>query len=87
MVERIGQGLGAWGGALFVYNLPKWLVESGAFLNSIRALTFKHWIAIDKADSLPIPNRLSPKGPTPRTFDRDSVRIPNYMLADTVGKT
>lgn len=73
------------GGALFVYNLPKWLVEYGAFLNSIRGLTFKHWIAIDKAHSLPIPNRLSPshygmlyyvKGSTPRVFDRDAVRIP-----------
>jgi len=73
------------GGALFVYNLPKWLVEIGAFLNAIRGLTFKHWIAIDKAHSLPIPNRLSPshygmlyyiKGSTPRVFNRDAVRIP-----------
>jgi site-specific DNA-methyltransferase (adenine-specific) len=73
------------GGALFVYNLPKWLIEYGAFLNSIRSLSFKHWIAIDKAHSLPIPNRLSPshygmlyyiKGEKPRVFDRDAVRFP-----------
>jgi site-specific DNA-methyltransferase (adenine-specific) len=73
------------GGALFVYNLPKWLIEYGTFLNSIRKLTFKHWIAIDKAHSLPIPNRLSPshygmlyyiKGEKPRVFDRDAVRFP-----------
>jgi len=47
------------GGALFVYNLPKWLISYGAHLNSKAALSFKHWIAIDKAHSLPIPNRLS----------------------------
>ena len=73
------------GGALFVYNLPKWLIEYGAFLNSDSSLTFKHWIAINKPHSLPIPNRLSPahygmlfyiKGQKPRVFNRDSVRIP-----------
>ncbi|HEV2988638.1 MAG TPA: site-specific DNA-methyltransferase [Candidatus Angelobacter sp.] len=73
------------GGALFVYNLPKWLIAYGAFLNSQRDLTFKHWVAIDKAHSLPIPGRLSPshygmlyyiKGAKPRVFDRDAVRIP-----------
>lgn len=48
------------GGALFLYNLPKWLIEYGAYLNSSLQMTFKHWIAIDKAHSLPIPNRLSP---------------------------
>src|SRR5271157_1429612 len=73
------------GGALFVYNLPKWLMSYGAHLNANPALRFKHWIAIDKAHSLPIPNRLSPshygmlyyvKGTRPRVFDRDAVRIP-----------
>lgn len=73
------------GGALFVYNLPQWLIEYGSHLNAKTELTFKHWIAIDKAHSLPIPNRLSPshygmlyyiKGEKPRFFDRDAVRIP-----------
>ena len=73
------------GGALFIYNLPKWLIEYGAFLNSLQEMTFKHWIAIDKAHSLPIPNRLSPshyglvyyiKGERPRVFQRDLVRTP-----------
>jgi site-specific DNA-methyltransferase (adenine-specific) len=50
----------ATGGALFIYNLPKWLIEYGGFLNSLPSMKFKHWIAIDKAHSLPIPNRLSP---------------------------
>jgi site-specific DNA-methyltransferase (adenine-specific) len=73
------------GGALFIYNLPKWLMEYGSYLSSLPEMTFKHWIAVDKAHSLPIPNRLSPshygmlyyiKGPKPRVFNRDSVRTP-----------
>ena len=73
------------GGAFFTYNLPKWLMPQGTFLSSIPGMTFKHWIAVDKAHSLPIPNRLSTshygmlyfiKGDKPRVFDRDAVRIP-----------
>jgi len=73
------------GGALFVYNIPKWLVEIAAFLNSIEGLSFRHWIAIAKPHSLPIPQRLSPshygmlyyiKGKKPRVFSRDQVRLP-----------
>lgn len=72
------------GGALFVYNLPKWLVPIGAHLNSIQ-MSFRHWIAVYKPISLPIPNRLSPshygllyyvKGEKPRCFNRDAVRVP-----------
>lgn len=73
------------GGALFIYNLPKWLIEYGSYINSFPEMTFKHWIAVDKAHSLPIPNRLSPshygllyfiKGKKPRVFNRDLVRTP-----------
>lgn len=73
------------GGALFVYNLPKWLIQYGFFLQQRPELMFKHWIAIDKAHSLPIPDRLSPshygmlyfiKGKKPRVFNRDDVRTP-----------
>ena len=73
------------GGGLFVYNPPKWLMDFGCYLNSFREMTFKHWIAIDKAHSLPIPDRLSPshygmlyyiKGKRPRVFSRDAVRTP-----------
>jgi site-specific DNA-methyltransferase (adenine-specific) len=73
------------GGALFLYNLPKWLMPLGTFLSSLDGMNFKHWIAIDKAHSLPIPNRLSTshygmlyfiKGDRPRVFNRDDVRIP-----------
>jgi site-specific DNA-methyltransferase (adenine-specific) len=73
------------GGALFLYNLPKWLMPLGAFLLAQPAMTFKHWIAVEKAHSLPIPNRLSTshygmlyfiKGERPRIFNRDAVRVP-----------
>jgi site-specific DNA-methyltransferase (adenine-specific) len=73
------------GGAIFVYNLPKWLIPIGWYLNSFESLTFKHWIAVNKPHSLPIPGRLSPshygmlyyvKGNRPRVFNRDAVRIP-----------
>ena len=73
------------GGALFVYNLPKWLMHLGTFLSSLEGMMFKHWIAVDKAHSMPIPNRLSTthygllyfiKGDKPRVFNRDAVRIP-----------
>jgi len=72
------------GGALFVYNLPKWQIPIGGFLDSL-GMRFRHWIAVYKPTSLPIPNRLSPshygllyyiKGEKPRIFNRDAVRIP-----------
>lgn len=72
------------GGALFVYNLPKWLVPIGSHLNLL-GMSFRHWIAIYKPTSLPIPMRLSPshygllyyvKGEKPRIFNRDRVRVP-----------
>ena len=69
------------GGAFFLYNLPKWNVLLGAYLNEL-GLTFRHWIAIEISASLPIPGRLHPshysllyytKG-KPKTFRR--VRTP-----------
>ena len=32
------------GGALFLYNLPKWLMDYGCYLNSLPEMTFKHSI-------------------------------------------
>lgn len=69
------------GGALFVYNLPRWNTFLGAFLN--KHLTFRHWIAVDIKFSLPIAGRLYPshysllyyiKGDRPATFASD--RLP-----------
>lgn len=47
------------GGALFVYNLPKWNILLGAFLTE-EGLMFRHWIAVNIKLSLPIPGRLYP---------------------------
>lgn len=69
------------GGALFVYNLPKWNVLLGAFLMH-QGLEFRHWISIEISACLPIPGRLHPshysllyytKG-KPKTFRR--IRTP-----------
>ncbi len=69
------------GGALFVYNIPKWNIVIGNFLME-SGLTFRHWIAVNIKLSLPIPGRLYPshysllyytKG-KPRTFRR--IRTP-----------
>lgn len=69
------------GGALFVYNLPKWNIAIGAYLME-RGLLFRHSIAIDMKNGLPIQGRLYPshysllyftKG-KPKTFRR--IRTP-----------
>jgi site-specific DNA-methyltransferase (adenine-specific) len=69
------------GGALFVYNLPRWNVLLGAHLVEL-GLTFRHWIAIEMSASFPIAGRLHPshygllyftKG-KPKTFRR--IRTP-----------
>ena len=69
------------GGALFIYNLPKWNIPLGAFLME-HGMEFRHWIAIEISSCLPIPKRLHPshysllyytKG-KPKTFRR--IRTP-----------
>jgi site-specific DNA-methyltransferase (adenine-specific) len=46
------------GGALFVFNLPRWCVEYGAFLNR-QGMMFRHWIAMRMPKILPIPMRMA----------------------------
>ena len=69
------------GGSLFVYNLPKWNIPCGAFLQE--HLIFRHWIVVDIKFGLPIPGRLYPshysllyytKG-KPKVFNRPRVPI------------
>jgi site-specific DNA-methyltransferase (adenine-specific) len=69
------------GGAVFLYNLPKWNVLLGAYLTSL-GMQFRHWIAVEISACLPIPGRLHPshysllyytKG-KPKTFRR--IRTP-----------
>lgn len=70
------------GGALFVFNLPRWLVEYGAFLNH-NGMLFRHWIAMRMPKAYPRGQRLSPahygclyytKG-EPKTFNRIFVPV------------
>lgn len=70
------------GGSFFLYNLPKWNLALGAFLNE--RLTFRHWVAIEMTYSLPIVGRLYPshysllyycKGPRPSVFRPDRLPI------------
>ncbi len=48
------------GGALFVYNLPKWNIVLGAYLMNLPEMQFRHSIAIEMKSGLPIPGRLYP---------------------------
>jgi len=70
------------GGALLLWNLPKWNLLLGGFL--ARHLTFRHWIAVDIKYTLPIAKRLYPshyallyfiKGKKPAIFHPDRVPI------------
>lgn len=47
------------GAALFLYNLPKWNIRLGAYLSQL-GLDFRHWIAIEQKNTLPIQGRLYP---------------------------
>ncbi|MGB6075783.1 MAG: site-specific DNA-methyltransferase [Candidatus Acidiferrales bacterium] len=69
------------GGSIFIYNLPKWNISIGAYLNKL-GMEFRHWISIEISACLPIPGRLHPshysllyysKG-KPKTFRR--IRTP-----------
>ena len=43
----------------FLYNLPKWNILFAAHLMALH-MEFRHWIAIDMKNCLPIPGRLYP---------------------------
>lgn len=70
------------GGALFLWNIPKWNIPLGAYLG--QRLSFRHWISVDIKYSLPIQNRLYPshysllyyiKGDKPAIFHPDRTPI------------
>ncbi len=70
------------GGSFFLYNLPKWNVALGSFINE--RLTFRHLIAIEMTSTLPIAGRLYPshysllyycKGARPRVFTPDRLAM------------
>ena len=62
------------GGALFVYNLPKWNILIGAFLTEMGML-FRHWVAVSIKLSLPIPGRLYPAHYSLLYFTKGKPRI------------
>ncbi|MBE9124996.1 MULTISPECIES: DNA-methyltransferase [unclassified Coleofasciculus] len=47
------------GGSLFVFNLPKWCIEYGAYLNQ-QGMWFRHWIACRMPKAFPRGKRMSP---------------------------
>jgi site-specific DNA-methyltransferase (adenine-specific) len=47
------------GGSLFVFNLPRWCIEYGAYLNR-RGMWFRHWIACRMPKAFPRGKRMSP---------------------------
>jgi site-specific DNA-methyltransferase (adenine-specific) len=48
------------GGALFIYHLPKFLIDLGAWLNSIHLVDYKAWIALKMKSGFPIKGRIHP---------------------------
>lgn len=71
------------GASLFLWNLPKWNLPLGVFLEE--RLTFRHWISVDIKYTLPIPGRLYPshysllyfvKGKKPAIFHPDRLPVP-----------
>lgn len=71
------------GGSLFIYNIPKWLIHIGSFLNE-SGMLFRHWIALTMKNTYPRGNILYPahygllyytKG-EPRVFNKLRVPIP-----------
>jgi len=71
------------GGALFLWNLPKWNLPLGAYTGE--KLTFRNWISVDLKYSLPIQGRLYPshysllyfiKGKKPGIFHPDRIPTP-----------
>lgn len=47
------------GGSLFIFNLPKWCIEYGAYLNQ-KGMLFRHWIAWRMPKAFPRGKRMSP---------------------------
>jgi site-specific DNA-methyltransferase (adenine-specific) len=46
------------GGSLFVYHIPKTLIDIGAYLNYFDDMEFRNWIAIKMKNGFPANNRL-----------------------------
>lgn len=71
------------GGALFIYNIPKWCTYYADFLN--KRLSFRSWIGVDMKFNLPLSGRLYPahyallyyiKGDKPSVFNNQRIPLP-----------
>ena len=72
------------GGALWIYNIPRWAIPTGAhIMTNHPEMMFRHQVAISMKNGLPIPGKLSPahysalyftKG-KPKTFSRPRTPI------------
>ncbi|ABX05394.1 MAG TPA: site-specific DNA-methyltransferase [Herpetosiphon sp.] len=71
------------GGAILLFNLPKWLISYGSYLNQA-GMMFRHWIACRMPKAFPRGKKLSPahygllyytKG-EPSTFNKVYIPIP-----------
>lgn len=67
------------GGALWIYNLPKWNIPIGAHIMQNKHMQFRHQVAVSMKSSFPIQNKLYPahysllyfiKGKRPRAFNK-----------------
>ena len=56
------------GGALFVYNLPRWSIVLGAYLMELPEMQFRHLIAMEMKSCLQIAGRLYPAHYSPPLF-------------------
>lgn len=48
------------GGAFFLYHMPKWLMDTGAWMNTLPTLEYKAWIALKMKSGFPIRGRIHP---------------------------
>lgn len=48
------------GGALFLYHWPRWLMDFGAWLNTVSDAEFRSWIALKMKNGFPVKGRLHP---------------------------
>ncbi|MFD4538490.1 DNA-methyltransferase [Streptomyces bauhiniae] len=70
------------GGAFYLYNIPKWNMHNGAYMQNL-GMNFRHWVTIDIKLSLPIQGKLYPShysllyftNGKPKTFTRPRTPI------------
>lgn len=67
------------GGALWVYNLPKWNLSIGAYLMRNKEMMFRHQVAVSMKSSFPIRNKLYPAHYSLLYFTKGKPRVFNKV--------